>query len=212
MRTLAAVTMAGLVAIMVAGAATAAPSVDLIWTGTTGAGVTGSNSIDAAAGDTLTLEVRVNADAEGLTGWFLTLGWDAADLTGQNAVECPSPPNLAPGLCSNSSFNTWSPLTPGVVIDNGARTAYQFDGANTNPSVTTGFTVVAGTIQYVLGASATSEAISLIYSPGDEVVSNNAFTAYFPPASAFVVVPEPATGGLLALGLGALAFVGRRRA
>jgi len=27
-----------------------------------------------------------------------------------------------------------------------------------------------------------------------------------------VVVPEPATGGLLALGLGALAFIGRRRA
>jgi hypothetical protein len=28
----------------------------------------------------------------------------------------------------------------------------------------------------------------------------------------FNVVPEPATGGLLALGLGALAFIGRRRA
>lgn len=221
MRTLAAVTIAGLVALSVASSAGAAPTVDLLWTGTTGAGVTGSNSIDAATGDTLTLTINVVvAPADGgLTGMFLTPSWDGTQLTGQNAVECPSPPNIGPGTCGgfiSGEFLTYSPLAAGVTIDNVAGTAYQFDAANIAGSgvnaTANGFTITLGTIQYVVGASSGTHEIALLYTPGDEVITDNAFNSFFPNASAFVVVPEPATGGLLALGLGALAFVGRRRA
>lgn len=54
------------------------PDVDLVWTATSGSGVTGFSSIDAANGDMLTLSYIVTADAAGLSAVFLSLEFDTA--------------------------------------------------------------------------------------------------------------------------------------
>lgn len=51
-------------------------SVDIVWTATTGAGIPGGSVIDALPGDVLTAEVRLNADAGGVSSYALSLEFD----------------------------------------------------------------------------------------------------------------------------------------
>lgn len=202
--------MATLVAMAVAGAASAAPTVSLTWTSTTGTGVTGGSSIDAQPGDTLRLLLSVNADANNVNLASISLSWNGANLSGFNAVECPAPENGIPGVCSgNGGFVPpfYSPLAPGVVV--GAGSASSFDAGGLPPGITT--TMFLGAIEFTVGATAGNETISTFYVPGLDSVNDDLGQVWFPSASASVVVPEPGTAALLGLGLGALGFLGRRR-
>ena len=80
----------------------AAPTVDLIFTGTTGSGTTGTNTIRAEAGDELTLDIVVtNPDDAGICEARISLSWDAGILTGYGAQTCPSPPYATAGRCAD---------------------------------------------------------------------------------------------------------------
>lgn len=208
MRTLAVAVSTAL--LLVAGAANAAPSVSLIWTGTTGTGVTGGSSIDAQAGDVLTLDVAVASDGVNvLQGAQLQLNWDAADLTGLVASNCPGPPNAIPGTCTNGGALVppfFSALGPIVLSPGNVNAFNAFDG--TFVGILGGFTI--GRLTLTVGATAATESVSVFYNTVFDGLVDSTGT-YFVPGSATVVVPEPATAGLLALGLGALGFIGRRR-
>lgn len=183
---------ASAVALMLAGPAAAAPTMTLIWTGTTGSGVTGGSSIDAAPGDTLTLQIVANGDPTlGLSFIGVSLGWDAG-LTGQNALECPSPPNFAPGLCTDGGvFNPpfLSPFAPGVTVGPGF--AQSFD-AGAIPGIPAGGVVTVGRIEFVVGATATTESVDIVYTPALDSVNDNIGGVFFPNATATVMVaPTP---------------------
>jgi hypothetical protein len=199
-----------------ASAANAVPSVSLVWTGSSGTGATGGSSIDALAGDALTLTIFVSntVPASGLSFAGVSLAWGGG-LTGVSATECPtatSTPmggNILAGTCTPTGFappTFLAPFAPGVVIGVGG--AGSFDAGVAPPSFTTG-TLELGAISFTTTGSDT---VSIVYSPGLDSVNDGTGSVFFPGASASVnVVPEPATAGLLALGLGALGVIGRRR-
>ena len=78
MRTLA---VAVLNVLLLSSAATAQPTLSLIWTATTGTGVIGGSVIDAEIGDTLELDVVVTIDVQGFSGAF----WDLIGSAGLTA-------------------------------------------------------------------------------------------------------------------------------
>jgi hypothetical protein len=202
--------MATMAVLAVAVAASAAPTISLTWTDTTGSGTTGGSSIDALAGDVVRLLITVNADANGLTFGGVSLGWDAGDLVGGNALECPAPENSIPGTCSDGGGFVppfYSPFAPGVVV--GAGSASSFDAGGTPPPITT--SMFLGSIEFTVGATAAVEDVSIFYVPAIDSVNDGLGQVFFPNASASLVVPEPGTAALMGLGLGTLGFLGRRR-
>ena len=203
--------MATLVALAVAGAASAAPSISLTWESTTGTGTTGGSSIDAAPGDVLRLSLKAVADANGLTFTSQSLSWDAADLLGQSAAECSALDNAFPGFCSDGGGPAppfHSPFTPGVAV--GAGSASSFDAGGL---AVFAVSINVGTIEFTVQPGAGVEIINIDYSlaPGIDSTNDGGGGVFFPTASASIVVPEPGTAALLGLGLGALGFLGRRR-
>jgi PEP-CTERM motif len=212
MRTLAVVAMTGLLALVVAGAASAAPSVSFVWSGTTGAGTTGSSSITAVAGDTLTLDLLITPDGQGVS--FAGLSYDIS----------------AAGTVTNFYRSGLDSINDG--------TGFVYD-ANSGNAVYGSATYTGGTLTFVPGSGVTCPgppatgnlaagfcgntfmgALATGTDQGGGIIGSFATATAGAPATvpftlaqaSFVVVPEPATGGLLALGLGALAFMGRRRA
>jgi hypothetical protein len=221
MRTLA-VAAITVIALAVAGAASAAPVVSMVWTAcsgpTCGAGV-GTSSIVAGLGDTLTLDMRIDTTAA-------NGGVTAVGLVYDTSVAGVASANTRPGADS---------------INDGVFDVWDFQGSFGNTMAPASATYSTGALEYLSG----------VICPGPPAVGNvftgqcGQFTTGLLGANTavlqgdlggglagqfgtnvglttepvftigqavFVVVPEPATGGLLALGLGALAFIGRRRA
>jgi hypothetical protein len=181
-----AATIGGVVALLAAGSALADPSVDLIWTATTGAGVTGGSAISALPGDTLTLDIVVNDNGAGLTGAFLTLAYDSANLLGTTAVDCPSPPNLVAGTCNTPTPDSLPPLVSPITISNvgAGSTLSLFSPAIVTGTVATSFAMTVGRATFVMGGGNAS--VSLLYQPGLEWITDNTFAGFSPPASAVV--------------------------
>jgi hypothetical protein len=175
------------VAVLATGSALADPSVDLIWTATTGAGVTGGSAIGALPGDTLTLDIVVNDNGAGLTGVFLTLEYDSANLLGTTAVNCPIPPNvIVPGECNTPTGDLLAPLVSPITISNvgAGSTLSLFSPVAVTGTVATSFALTVGRATFVMGGG--NGSVSLLYQPGLEWITDNAFTGYSPPASAVV--------------------------
>jgi len=86
--------------------ARAEPVVDLVWTATSGLGVPGHKSIKAELFDTLTLDIRVTADAAGISGALLSLEFDT-DLENEldliKAVESCQTASDCGGLTAGSA-------------------------------------------------------------------------------------------------------------
>jgi hypothetical protein len=199
------------IGLFTATAANAAPTISLTWTSTTGTGATGGNQIYALPGDTLRLIITAHADPNGLSFAGVSLVWDAGDFIGFNAVECPAPENaLGPGVCTDGGVAvppTFVPFAPGVNMSAGS--ASSFDAGGLPPAFVT--SIIVGSIEFVVGATATIETVSVYYSPGSDSVNDGLGNVFFPTAFATNLIPEPGSATLLSLGLITIGIARRRR-
>jgi hypothetical protein len=216
MRTLAVAAITSLIALAVASVASAAPTVSLVWTGTTGSGTTGGSSIAAAQGDILTLDLLVSADSAGISwsgisfdvstvgtvvGGTIRAGVDALKDFGGVVYDVGG---------GNPVTNTATYTGPGlaIVAGSGVTCPYPATG-NSAPTLGVGNCALGFLKEQFTGTDLGSGLMGTFSAgPGGFGL---AYT-YTLARAQFDVVPEPATGGLLALGLGALVFIGRRRA
>lgn len=207
MRSLTGAVITGFIALVVAGVASAAPTISLIWTASSDAGAIGigTNSITASVGDVLTLDLRVQPDA-GVVGSSVSLDFlsggstiDAFYRAGFDGVSDGGFTWFPTASASNTGgayeYVAGSAVTcPGGALGN---IAAGFCGANFHPAT--------GAVPDDLGGGIVGSFAEISTGPPN--------TGEFTLGQAqFVVVPEPATGGLLALGLGALGLIGRRNA
>jgi hypothetical protein len=230
MRTLAALVATTFVALMVASVASASPTISLVWTGTTGTGTTGSDTIDASVGDVLALDIRINVDSTGLSGAFVTLNYNGAELLallgyggsaqgpgGTGTEICPNPPNAAgPDICAvGTPSRTYSAITTSYYLTDTYNSLPnhlgQFNAVKTGaPFATNGVMTLGRAIFEVAGG--TTSTINVANVLGLDSVNDSAGNVFNPTASATVVIPEPTTAALLGLGVFGLAIAGRRRA
>jgi hypothetical protein len=196
--------------------ALATPIVDVVFIATTGAGTVGGASIDAVPGDVLIAELRISADAEGVSSYGVSLAYDL-DL--RNELDVLSVSELTP---AGFAFS----FTPGVVALVEESTANRSGRILTFEAVTLGLgpasqTFAVGRIELLVGAAVASDGFDLemgLFNPGVDGLFDNdgddlAPFAVFGSASVNLV-PEPGTA--LLLGLGVIAFsvrsAGLRRA
>jgi len=185
--------------------ATAITIVDLVWTATTGSGVTGSSSIDAANGDTLTAEIRVTADAAGIDAIALSLRFDASFDDELNLIS-------ATETCTVATCGGMTPITAGVLgtvestlASAGSVLTMEAGTFGTGPSSTT-FTLGSVVFQVNNLADDGVDVVGFFNLPIDGVVDNAqnySAAAIFNGAS---VIPEPGTGLLVMNGLLGLAY------
>jgi hypothetical protein len=189
--------LCALIFLALAQVALAAPSASLVWTNcvgaTCGAGV-GTSNIVAGVGDTLTLDIVLHPDANGIQAAALTLGYDSDQLFGSSAERCPSG-DCDPGI----------PPLP-IPIDNVGlgSTMGPFDAQWAPPTHLAA--IVLGRATFSVQAPGT---VSLVYGL-NEGIWDGLGMIYMPPASADAV-PEPSTAALLALGLCGLAAIRSQR-
>ena len=212
MRTLAVAAITGLIALAMASVASAAPTVSMVWTATTGSGTVGGSSIDAVAGDILTLDILVNGDANGVS--FAGVSYDIS------AAGTVLGGTLRAGIDSiNDGLGAVFTGVTNTATNTGGALLFVAGSAATCPFPATGNLLGAGFCgdTFFTGIPASQMGADLgggligtfAAGPGGPTSPGYTFTIA---QAQFEVVPEPATGGLLALGLGALAFIGRRRA
>lgn len=204
MRTLAVAALTGFVTLMVAGTASAAPIFSLFFTGTSGAGTTGSDSIAAVNGDVLTVDVVLNPNGEAATtGWdFDLLGTNVTGVSGQ---ECPAGStlgtlaNFAAGSCFVGG-GVIGPIQAGVTVS--GSDILNYDAGALSAQAYSGGTVWVGRAVFTAGGAG---AINLtgLYGFAD--------FSQAPISATATIVPEPGTVGLMGLGLAALGLAGRRR-
>jgi len=203
--------------------ARAGATVDMLFIGTTGAGTVGSNTIQAAAGDTLTMAVLMKNDVPVSLAQFMivydlpgptneldivsVVVWGGVPVAGAKGAKFTpiSPPSL---ITQNviSSFNSAVPPPPALPLApfGGAfaaafPTGYQMGTVTWVATGASGTTIGAGiNLQGVIGQA-------FIGTGGVNISSTVLFNA------ASVVIPEPATAALLGLGLVGIMAVGRRR-
>jgi hypothetical protein len=193
----------------------------MVWTATSGSGVTGGSHIEAVAGDTLTRDILVTPSltttAAGLSYDYLSTAGSVlmANRAGIDAINDSSP------IVSWTLTDPVNTLAPASATHSGGTLVYA-GGAVTCPFLATGNTMtVAGYCgAYYTGTLTPNAGFPPVDQGGGilgSFITNNSApggpTALFTLGRAnFEVVPEPATGALLALGLGALVFIGRHRA
>jgi len=174
-------------------AALAGPTLELIWTATSGTGTPGGSSIEAAPGDILVLDIVVNIDSAGFGGASVSLGWTDPLTVPGPAEECPSPPNFAPGVCTSLNGAVYVPPFPGVVV--GAQTASSFDAGSVGLPEFAPSLLTLGRITLTAGADDT---VSVFYLPAVDLVfdASGGGVPSFPLASAEIAVSEVCSNAL----------------
>jgi hypothetical protein len=193
-----------------ASSASAAPIVDIIFTGTTGAGTTGGSSINAAPGDVLTAHIVLTADAAGISSYGVSLIFDADGLDELDIVSATET------LPAPFQFN----LTAGVAstlesVPGSAGNILTFEAATFGAGPPPPPSVVIGIVEFLVTANVATDGEDItsgLFNSGIDDMNDNAGTQItditFNGAS--VGVPEPTTALLLGLGLAGFGLRGRR--
>jgi hypothetical protein len=167
-------------------------------------------------GDTLTLDIIVTGDATGVTAAALSYDTSAAGVA--SAYTRPGIDSINDGSFVVWDYSGPNTLAPASATYTGAGLTYIAGSGVICPGGAAGNLAagICGLSPFLLAAPATLTGDlgggitgSFGTSPGGPTAGGALFTLG---RASFEVVPEPATGGLLALGLGTLAFIGRRRA
>jgi hypothetical protein len=199
--------------VMLAATARGDPGITMVWTATSGGGTPGADAISADVGDTLTLQVFVVPDANGIVGAGLSFGWDPTALDVTAFAECPAatstPPggNFVPGTCNDSNGTFYIPLGTSMSLDAVAGTLSSVDAGLLTGVIGTG-TVEPAAIEFEVIAEADST-VDVVYVDGLNGVLDGNLELFFPGGSA-TVMPEP-SGGLTILS-GVLMILWLRRA
>ena len=176
--------------------AVAEPEVELIWTGTSGSGTPGSNTITAEQGDVLQLDILVNGDPLGFVSAMVSLSWAPNILSGYGAQECPSPPNLIPATCVDASEVTFMPTNGGIAESQGSATG--FDAVSLPGAfgiLVPGFyseTMHLGRVEFVVEAEANSDVVVEYEEVPEEIaagVLDGNLVLHYPEASASIKPP-----------------------
>jgi hypothetical protein len=210
MRTLAVAAITSLIALAIASVASAAPTVSLVWTDCAGPGCgagIGTSNLVSDVGDVVTLELQVTGDANGLSFAGASLDVSAAGMVTGGTLRA--------GIDSiNDGLGTVFTSVTGMATYGGG-------GLELVSGVTCPGASALNLLDTLCGLSPFLTASQTGSDLGGGLIGTYAAGPGGPTLAGasiglaqvtFNVVPEPATGGLLALGLGALAFMGRRRA
>ena len=167
MRTLAVAVATGIVALVLAAPAAAIPSVALIWSSTTGSGATGGASIDALAGDTLVLDIVVSGTSpDGLGAADVGVTYNSTELFGVAAATCPSPPNIAPGLCNYAGVFFTDPVPGASVTNIGAGSTATGMSVLGGAGSTAASSIVLGQVTFTVAGSGPLYTVDTFYAPG----------------------------------------------
>ncbi len=190
-----------------------ATMIDITFTSTDGAGIVGTNSIDASAGDLLTATVSMRADA--LTGvssygisvmFDMDMGSNELDLIMvRELLNFPFAFNFDMG-CADTQESTFALV--GQVLTCEAATI----GAGPPPPVS----VDIIELDFRVTANVANGNIDIMtgnFNPGFDGVFDNASLEVMPVygTASVNLIPEPSTGILVGLGLGGLLVCSRKR-
>lgn len=159
--------------------------------------VNGSSSVSGLAPGPVTIDIIVDAGAEAITGYSVTLLYD-------NSVIADA--GIAVAQFNAPEFDF--PLPPATLLPGQVQSMAGAVFFGTGLAAFTGKTVATITANY-LGGGAFLEAN--FSNPGVDGVVNNGGAAIPTQFVGATIVPEPTTAALFALGLCGVAWSGRRR-
>lgn len=227
--------LAALVVVLGLAGTASATSISMIWISTSGpADGVGTSTLGAVTpanvGDTAVLEIRVSVTAPGLNAISVSYGYSTSvidtpggyipgGLSGGDLIVCPSSVAnpFGPGSCGRTTAAFGTVGVPSLLAENIGLSGT--GGGTTSAAAIAGIAEgqTAGTFELAhITFTATGGGTTGVgfYRPGfDGGTTIAPPTLVFPTitSGSITVIPEPGTIGLLVLGLGALAFAGRRR-